>query len=43
MAKLELKEYTKEAVRHKDGLECIEKIATKQFVLSKTHAAESRK
>ena len=29
IAKSELKEYTKEAVRHRDGLECVEKIATK--------------
>ena len=42
-AKLELKEYTKEAVRHRDGLECVEKIATKQFAHSGTHAAGSRK
>ena len=43
IAKSELKEYTKEAVRHRDGLECVEKIATKQFAHSRTHAAGSRK
>ena len=41
IAKLKLKEYIKEAVRHRDGLECFEKIATKQF--SEIHAAGSRK
>ena len=43
IAKLKLKEYTKEAVRHRDGLECVEKIATKKFAHSGTHAAGSRK
>ena len=43
IAKLELKEYSKEAVRHRDGLECVEKFATKQFAHSWTHAAGSRK
>ena len=43
MAKLELKEYTKEAVRHQDGLEIIEKIASKYFAHNVGHAAGSRK
>ena len=43
MVKLELKEYIKEAVRHRDGLERVEKITMKQFVHSGTHATGSRK
>ena len=43
IAKLELKEYTKEAVHHRDGQECVEKITTKQFAHSGIHAAGSRK
>ena len=43
MAKLELKEYIKEAVRHRDELERVEKITMKQFVHSGTHATGSRK
>jgi hypothetical protein len=43
IAKLELKEYTKEVVRHRDGLEIVENIASKQFAHSGTHAAGSRK
>ena len=41
--KLVLKEYTKEAVRHRDGLEIVEKIASKQFVHDGPYAAGSRK
>lgn len=41
--KLELKEYTKEAVRHRDGLVIVEKIASKQFAHDRAHVAESRK
>ena len=41
--KLDLKEYTKEAVRHRDGLEIVEKIASKQFAHDEAHAAGSRK
>ena len=43
MAKLELKAYTKEAVRHRDGLEIVENIASKQFAHSEAHAAGSQK
>ena len=43
IANLKLKEYIKEAVHHRDGLECVEKIATKQFAYNGTHAAGSRK
>ena len=41
--KLELKEYTKEAVRHRDGLKIVEKIASKQFAHDGAHTAGSRK
>ena len=41
--KLELKEYTKEAVMHRDGLEIVEKIASKQFAHDGAHAAGNRK
>ena len=43
ITKLELKDYIKEAVCHRDGLECVEKIASKQFAHSEIHAAGSRK
>ena len=43
IAKLELKEYTKEAVRHRDGLEIVENIASKQFAHSGAHATGNRK
>ena len=39
LAKLELKEYTKEAVRHRDGLEFVENIVSKQFTHSGVHDA----
>lgn len=41
--KLELKEYTKKAIRHRDGLEIVEKIALKQFALDGAHTAGGRK
>lgn len=41
--KYELKEYTKEAVRHRDRLEIVEKITSKQFAHDETHAAGSEK
>lgn len=37
--KLELKEYTKEAIRHRDGLEIVKKIVSKQFAHNGAHAA----
>ena len=40
--KLELKEYTKEAVRYRDGLEIVEKIASKQFTHDGAHTARNR-
>jgi hypothetical protein len=43
MVKLELKAYTKEAVHHRDGLEIVKNIASKQFAHSGAHTAESRK
>ena len=41
--KLELKEYTKEAVRYRDRLKIVEKIASKQFAHNGAHAEGSRK
>ena len=41
--KLEVKEYTNEAVRRQDELEIVEKIASKQFAHDRAHAAGSRK
>ena len=41
--KLELKEYTKEAVRYRDRLKIIEKITSKQFAHNGAHAEENRK
>jgi hypothetical protein len=43
MVKLELKAYRKEAVHHRDGLEIVENIVSKQFAHSGAHTAESRK
>ena len=41
--KLKLKKYTNEAVRHRNILEVVERISSKQFAHDKAHAAGSRK
>lgn len=41
--KIELKECTKEAVWHRNGLEIVERIASKQFAHDGVHVAGSRK
>ena len=42
MAKFELKEYMKKAVRHRDGLEIVEKISSKHFAHNNTRRGKSK-